>query len=502
MAVITRAQKVVDRALKEQYGKYMDLMNYGTEFIRQLSVSGERFVGRKFLVPIRTTKIQPGRFVAETGAQPDPVAAQSDYLQFDVAIYIAKLATTWVAQEFDSGSVVMLSRDLEDWIKANNENLEYASLFGHRVVGLISEFAGVTAINNAQPDNLGAAGAFKSNTVELDYDGDFRPFRAFGATMPGGGPEVMNSYPDVLTTPAGTAGNPATWIPITLRCLDDYQAVESGHGFAGVGAGEVVRFFVVDTNELTSTITLVAVNDSGNASSFNLQALMPVGWAMGVEMGDSITMGARSFGNVTCWSTYKTHEMTGILSNLYDNTFGERTRVTLTYKALRSTAFTMNTTAAGGRAAFGPSRVVQFIDRVNGYAGEKPSELWVSPLFNSIYVAAVSSIQNMNTGGRWSGDAVPSATTLAGYTMKTMRRMPRGLLLFSSPSTWFVLTPQKGGGLGGVPMLRFRDQLKGVDSETHLNSSTTVWGVFQLCCKEPRKNGTICGVNIVSEILD
>ena len=63
-------------------------------------------------------------------------------------------------------------------------------------------------------------------------------------------------------------------------------------------------------------------------------------------------------------------------------------------------------------------------------------------------------------------------------------------------------TPQKGGGLGGVPMLRFRAKLKDRDSETHLNTTTTVWGVFQQVCFAPRENAILAGLNIVNELLD
>jgi hypothetical protein len=202
MAVTTRANKVTDLALKQQYAKYMDLLNYGADWVKLIKVQGERYIGRQLLVPLRTTKIQPGLFVNESDPQPTPVDARSTSILFDVVIYIAKMATSWVAQEFDEGSVVKLSRDLEDWIKSNNENLEYAAIFGHKVRGVISERGlGANAINVIDVDNLGAA-IVRSAPLALDFDGDFRCFRALGSSAVLPNEESLLSYPTVLTSTA------------------------------------------------------------------------------------------------------------------------------------------------------------------------------------------------------------------------------------------------------------------------------------------------------------
>lgn len=512
MAVITRANKSTDKALKEQYHKFMDMLNYGTEWVKSIKVFGGKYQGRTLLVPIRTQKVQPGRFISENEALPTPVDARSTFIEFDIVIYVARMATSWVAQEFDSGSVVKLQQDLEAWITSNNEMLEYTAIFGGRTRGIICELPGATNINNATTDNLGAA-INASAALELDYDGDFRCFRALGSTsIDSNADESLNCYPDVATSPAGLAGAKTTWVPIDLRCLDDLRPVETGHGITA-GPGVVVKFFVVATDELNSTITIVAVDDNSGGASFNLQGLMPVGTGLGVELGTSIAVNTRSVGNIDCWTNHASKEMQGILSNLFFGTYGNVSRAatatTNPNASLRSKSYIQSASPlapGAGRDTLTGGRVVQLLDIVKGRSGKRPAKLYASPLFNSVYVAAITATFNLNLevegGGRHKGDLAPEATKLAGYAIEEMRRMPRGMLLFTSPETWAIVTPTKGGGLQGVPMLRFRVQNKNRDSEVFPHSVTTVWGVFQQVCFEPRCSAVLSGINVVTELLD
>jgi hypothetical protein len=515
MAVTTRASKATAKALKEQYGRYMDQLNYGTEWVKKLKVSGEKYQGRKLVVPIRVKKIQPGAFMLETDALQTPVAAESTFLEFDITLYNARLATTWLAQEFDDGSVVKLSTDLEDWITSNNENLEYAAIFGKNVRGIICEMEGAVApgvpiaINIAQVDNNGVGG-FISAIFQADYDGDFTAFRALGSTaVDSTADESLNRYPNVLTTPA--VATPATWVPVNLRCLDDLRLVEDGHGITKVAGGDSVKFYVVATNELASTITLVAASDVATAS-YHLTGLMPLGNGIGVELDTSIAVGALSFGNITCWTQYASKEMDGILQNLFFGTFGGTSRAAAgtaplnPLASLRSRSFIQSVTPTGNRATITGDRILALLDIVRGRSGDKPKQLFANPLFNSVYVAAMTATFNMNVessgGAPHKGDIVSVATRLAGYEIQEMRRLPRGMLLFVTPEHWKICTPKKGGGLGGVPMLRFRVQNKNRDSDTYAHTTTTIWGVFQQICMQPRANAVFSGISIVNELLD
>ena len=514
MAVTTRANKVTDLALKQQYAKYMDLLNYGADWVKLIKVQGERYIGRQLLVPLRTTKIQPGLFVNESDPQPTPVDARSTSILFDVVIYIAKMATSWVAQEFDEGSVVKLSRDLEDWIKSNNENLEYAAIFGHKVRGVISERVGgdgaggtdpAIVIDQAQNDNLGV-GSFASLPQRLDYDGDYRCFRALGSSAILPNEESLLSYPTVLTNP--TLATVATWVPINLRALDDYALLAAGHGITLNGAATAFQFYVVATDELAGTIDVVALVNAGNTSEWQMQVgIATNGYLFGVEMGETIVVGVApaavlAAGNITCWTNHISKEMLGVLSCLYAGAYGGIDRAAGT-RALRSKAWSVSALFDGGRAPLTAGRIIALLDIVTGMAGQAPKQLFVNPLFHSIYIAGLGATINLNNeGGRYKFDGVPEVDKLAGYAMTKIRRLPRGLILFATPETFKIVTPQKGGGLGGVPMLRFRAKLKDRDSETHLNTTTTVWGVFQQVCFAPRENAILAGLNIVNELLD
>ncbi len=511
MAVTTRASKVTAKALKEQYHAFMDLLNYGADWVKELKVSGEVYKGRELIVPIRTEKVQPGAFMGENDPLQTPVSANSTFLSFDVVLYNARIAVTWMAQDFDDGSVVKLSDDMEAWIDSNNENLEYAAIFGNAVRGIICEFPGTAgvpiAIATAFNDNLGAAGANRSAVQELDYDGDFRCFRALGSTSPDPtADESMDCYPLVATSPA--IGTPSTWVPITLRCLDDLRLVESGHGItAGGGAGSF-GFFVVATDELNSTITIVAVDSAAALSSFHLQGLMPVGNGIGVELGTTTTLGARTIGNTLCWTNHASKEMFGILHNLFAGTFGTKTRAatasTDPLKALRSRGYIASVAAGGGRTALAGARVIRLLDIVRARNSKAPQKLYANPLFNSIYIAAMTSAFNFNvesSGAQHKSDLVNTGTRLAGYTINEMRRLPRGMLLFVTPEQWKICTPKKGG-VGGVPMLRFRVQGKNRDSDTYPHTTTTIWGVFQQICFTPRSAAVLSGLDIVNELLD
>ena len=517
MAVTTRASKVTAKALKEQYHAFMDLLNYGADWVKELKVSGETYKGRELIVPIRTEKVQPGAFMSETDPLQTPVSANSTFLSFDVVLYNARIAVTWMAQDFDDGSVVKLSDDMDAWIDSNNENLEYAAIFGNAVRGVICEFPDSIApdpvpgpnwaIEVAFNDNLGAAGANRSRTLEVDYDGDFRCFRALGSTSPDAtSDESMDCYPLVTTSPA--LATRSTWVPITLRCLDDLRVVESGHGItAGAGAGSF-GWFVVATDELNSTITIVAVDSAAALSTATLQGLMPVGNGIGVELGTTTTLGARTIGNTLCWANHASKEMFGILHNLFAGTFGGKTRAatasTDPLKALRSRGYIASVAAGGGRAALTGARVIRLLDIVRARNSKAPQKLYANPLFNSIYIAAMTSAFNFNvesSGAQHKSDLVNTGTRLAGYTINEMRRMPRGMLLFVTPEQWKICTPKKGG-VGGVPMLRFRVQGKHRDSDTYAHTTTTIWGVFQQICFTPRSAAVLSGLDIVNELLD
>jgi hypothetical protein len=269
----------------------------------------------------------------------------------------------------------------------------------------------------------------------------------------------------------------------------------------GVGSN-AFRFYVVGTDELLSEISVIAVVDAGALSTFNLQGISTLGYLFGIEMGEAITVGARTAGNITCWTNHISKEMLGILSCLYAGTYGGVDRAAGT-RALRSKAWSVSVAIPGGRAPLTAGRIVALLDIVTGMAGQAPKQLFVNPLFHSIYIAGLGATINLNNeGGRYKFDGVPEVDKLAGYAMTKIRRLPRGLILFATPETFKIVTPQKGGGLGGVPMLRFRAKLKDRDSETHLNTTTTVWGVFQQVCFAPRENAILAGLNIVNELLD
>lgn len=504
MAVITRASKVTAKSLKEVYHQYMDLLNYGMEWIENLKVAGMDYKGRTLIVPIRLKKFVPGKYQTETESMQTPVAGETTFLEFDAVLFIARMATTWMAQEFDGGNVVPISDDLKHWISANNESLEYAAIYGGKTRGIISEFPEAALSNVAQNDNAGI-GAFRTAIQELDYDGDFGPFKLNGASGGGSSSDAALLRYNGIVTVAPVLGTPSSWVPVDLRCLDDYLLVAADHGITGAGNADT-GLYVVAINELTSTITIVLASRAATPS-LELRLAITQGVGMAVELRETTAikgpLADRNFGNVNVWSQAASKEMQGILSNLYGGTLGGKDRSLGANAALRSKNRIVNTALGGGRAALAASRVVELLD-ITEVDAKKPSTLWVNPLFNSIYIASFSTAIQLNQydGGQKGFDSVPKATTLAGYTPKTLRRLPRGMILFTTPDSWMIITPKRGGGLGGAPFLKFRNSSSGVDDTVTPTTVTTILGIHNQVCTEPRKNATLCGIHVVQHLAD
>ena len=407
-------------------------------------------------------------------------------IRFDVTEYMDKISFTWrfLAQSKSKRLHSKLAQRIQRVIKENREFCDQTAIFGNVTRGFISErfAAGAIAAGNA----FGAGpynGLHYTTAVTMDYDGDHTRFA--GATL----------------------GTPGTWVPVNLRCLDDYQAIEVNHGIVLNGADPNVGLYVTGSSAANGTIDIVLVTDNGASTLEIDDTQVQDGFAIGVELKDQvnvgaapgIAIGARQHGAATPGDAQ--YEMSGIFSNLAAGSFGNVDRSNANYASLRSTCLTMGVSGVHARTDFTSSRLQQWLDEILVLGGGEPTAFWMSPLMRSRYVAAVTTVlsnssnryQSVN-GGK--GDIGVKTLEYAGYAMRTALNMPKGLVVGLNDECWMVLTV--GGNL--IDFRRQGNTEEGplfYDSESDTTANAVLYGIHQLVCDRPNYgNGVLCGIKL------
>jgi len=504
MATSTFATSRLNLLFERQYGKFIDQLNYGFEILDHMSRKKAEFDGEFFYYPVTVARSGHGRYQGEGQNQPTPHGVEDETIRFDVTEYMDKISFTWrfLAQSKSKRLHSKLAQRIQRVIKENREFCDKTAIFGNVTRGFISErFAGGPI---AAGNPLGGiyAGLHHTTAVTMDYDGDHTRFA--GANL----------------------ADPATWVPVNVRCLDDYQAIEVGHGITLNGANANVGLFITGSSAANGTVDLVLVTDNA-ASELEIDATqVQDGFAMGVELKNQLNVGAaaiaignRQFGAAVPGDAQ--YEMSGIFSNLAAGSYGNVDRSNANYASLRSTCLTMGSSGVHARTDFSAARLQQWLDEILVLGGGEPTAFWMSPLMRSRYVAAVTTVLTNTTsvantvgavttttesasagGGRYQtvnggkGDIGVKTIEYAGYAMRTALNMPKGLVVGLSDECWVVLTV--GGNL--IDFRRQGNSEEGplfYDAEGTTTANAVLYGIHQLVCDRPNYgNGVLCGISL------
>jgi len=507
MATSTFATSRLNLLFERQYGKFIDQLNYGFEILDHMSRKKAEFDGEFFYYPVTVARSGHGRYQGEGQNQPTPHGVEDETIRFDVTEYMDKISFTWrfLAQSKSKRLHSKLAQRIQRVIKENREFCDKTAIFGNVTRGFISERMAAAVDANTAGTAVALAGAYfglvRTEVVQLDYDGDHTRFA--GAAL----------------------ADPATWVPVNLRCLDDYQAVESGHGLV-FAAGKVGSLFVTGSSAADGTIDIVLATDDNTAGTtlFISSAIINNGSAIGVELSNvtavnAIAIGNRQFGAAVPGDAQ--YEMSGIFSNLAAGSYGNVDRSNANYASLRSTCLTMGSSGVHARTDFSASRLQQWLDEILVLGGGEPTAFWMSPLMRSRYVAAVTTVLTNTTsvantvgatttttesasagGGRYQtvnggkGDIGVKTIEYAGYAMRTALNMPKGLVVGLSDECWVVLTV--GGNL--IDFRRQGNSEEGplfYDAEGTTTANAVLYGIHQLVCDRPNYgNGVLCGISL------
>ena len=493
----TFATSRINLLFERQYGKFIDQLNYGFEILDHMGRKKAEFDGEYFYYPVTVTRSGHGRYQGEGQAQIDAHGVEDETIRFDVTEYMDKISFTWrfLAQSKSKRLHSKLARRIQRVIKENREFCDKTAIFGNVTRGFISErmpaVPGAVNIDAALPAPYAALSGLDGGPLKLDYDGDHSKFA-----------NVVSA-------------NPATWVPVNLRFLDDYGLAGIGNGISG-GAGNA-QFYVTGSSAANGTIDIEAVSDVNTRTLFISDAVINDGFAIGVELSDATAVGATTvgdpaFGKIVAGAVAPgdaSYEMQGIFSNLAAGSFGNVDRSNANYASLRSTCVTMGNSGVHARTDFTSSRLQQWLDQMLVLGGGEPTAFWMSPLMRSRYVAAVTTVLTNTVGatstgsaGRYQtvnggkGDIGVKTLEYAGYAMRTALNMPKGLVVGLHDDCWMILTV--GGNL-----IDFRRQGNTEDGPLFYDADGTtvanavLYGIHQLVCDRPNYgNGVICGISL------
>ena len=491
MASSTFATSRLNLLFERQYGKFIDQLNYGFEILDHMSRKKAEFDGEFFYYPVTVVRAGHGRYQGEGQSQPTPHGVDDETIRFDVTEYMDKISFTWrfLAQSKSKRLHSKLAQRIQRVIKENREFCDKTAIFGNVTRGFISErmpaVPGAVAINNPLPAPYAALNGLAGGPLELDYDGDHSKFAA------------ANANP----------GDPAHWVPVDLRFLDDYGLAGIGNGISGAAGN--AQFYVTGSSAANGTINIEAVSDINTRTLLISDAVINDGFAIGVELSDAtavgaVTVGDPAFGKIVAGAIAPgdaSHEMSGIFSNLAAGAYGNVDRSNANYASLRSTCLTMGVSGVHARTAFTSSGLQQWLDEILVLGGGEPPPFWMSPLMRSRYVAAVTTVlsnssnryQSVN-GGK--GDIGVKTLEYAGYAMRTALNMPKGLGVGLNDECWMVLTV--GGNL--IDFRRQGNTEEGplfYDSESDTTANAVLYGIHQLVCDRPNYgNGVLCGIKL------
>lgn len=483
MAVSTFATSQLNRLFERQYSTFIDMLNYGFEILDHVSKKKAEFDGEFFYYPVTVTRAGHGRYQGEAQAQPTPHGVEDDTIRFQPTEFIDKIAFSWrmLMQASSPRLHSKIARRIARVVKENREFCDKIAIFGNATRGFGSTRTLSTAVvtNTAAP----IAGLFRLAAANvLNYDGDHTRFAT------------------------AVAANPLTWIPITVRFLDDYaDAAADGEGLPGLALG-TAQFYVVASDAVAGTISVQVVATVNTSALFINNTAILDGFSYGIELSATSTVGgvvvgAPQFGLTTPGDA--SQEMTGIFSNLGAGTYGGKDRSTAGFSSLRSTCITMGNTLLHPRTNFTATRLQVWLDEMQVLGGGQPTDFWMSPLMRSRYVAAVTVVLANSTsrhqvtdGAGGKGDIGVKTIEYAGYKMRTALNMPKGLLVALNDETWMVLT------VGGK-LIDFRRQGGGEDGPLFYDDPGTttgnavLYGVHQLICNRPNYgNGILNGITL------
>lgn len=481
MATSTFATSRLNLLFERQYGKFIDQLNYGFEILDHMGRKKAEFDGEYFYYPVTVSRSGHGRYQGEGQAQPTPHGVEDETIRFDVTEYMDKISFTWrfLAQSKSKRLHSKLAQRIQRVIKENREFCDKNAIFGSVTRGFISERMAGAGVAMATGLAAPHGGLFTTAAaIQLDYDGDHSKFAGIDAA------------------------NPATWVPVDLRLLDDYGTVGIENGITP--AGNNAQVYVVASSAADGTIDLKPVSDNAGKTVLINSTVIANGSAIGVELSDATAVGAVAIGSPkfgTANPGDAQYEMAGIFSNLAAGAFGNVDRSNANYASLRSTCMTMGSTGAHARTDFTSSRLQQWLDEMLVLGGGEPTAFWMSPLMRSRYVAAVTTIlansanqyQSVNNG---KGDIGVKTIEYAGYSMRTALNMPKGLVVGLNDECWMVLTV--GGNL--IDFRRQGNTEDGplfYDAEGTTTANAVLYGIHQLVCDRPNYgNGVLCGISL------
>lgn len=488
MANMTFAASVVAELFERQFGNFINHLNYGMEVLDLFEMSKASFNGAYFEYPMTVKRAGHGRYQGEGANQPTPRSLNDEVVKFSVSEYIDKLGFTWRFLSQGNSSLLKskIKRRINRAFEENREFLDQVSIFGNASRGLINSREAATLV----PGNVGVLGLTRTTEVVFDYSGDHTRFS--GATL----------------------AAPTSWVPVTLRALDDYAIIENNHGITGNG-GALDHLFVTGSNELEGTLTIVLVSSNANCV-LDLNAAAPTvianGFALNVELDNTTTVnaipvGTPQFGRIdpVTGAPYPgdaSYEMAGIFHNLFAGLWGDKDRSTAQYDSLRSTGLTMATGGAHLRTGFTAERVSHLIQTVKIAAGRAGqfSHILCNPLVITRLVAAVTvTLEFQTKGAAGTADLGPKTVSMLGFEPKECLNMPNGMIVGINKACWEILTVGgkmidiiKRGDASGViggPLFK--------SSDVTTSSDTVFYGIHQLVCDRPNANGAICGIALV-----
>ncbi len=488
MANMTFAASVVAELFERQFGNFINHLNYGMEVLDLFEMSKASFNGAYFEYPMTVKRAGHGRYQGEGANQPTPRSLNDEVVKFSVSEYIDKLGFTWRFLSQGNSSLLKskIKRRINRAFEENREFLDQVSIFGNASRGLINErISPIVTANAAAPP---APVVAWSAPIVLDYSGDHSRF--VGATL----------------------ATVSSWVPVTLRCLDDYAAIENGHGITDAGAAGASHLFVTGSDELAGTLTMRLVSDNNGSTVLMDSTIIADGFAVNVELDDTTTVGAvpvgtPQFGRIdpVTGAPYPgdaSYEMAGIFHNLFAGMWGDKDRSTAQYDRLRSTGLTMATTGTHLRTGFTAARVSHLIQTVKIAAGRAGqfSHILCNPLVITRLVAAVTvTLEFQTKGAAGTADLGPKTVSMLGFEPKECLNMPNGMIVGINKACWEILTVGgkmidiiKRGDASGViggPLFK--------SSDVTTSSDTVFYGIHQLVCDRPNANGAICGIALV-----
>ena len=493
MSNMTFAASVVAELFERQFGNFVNHLNYGMEVLDLFEMTKTSFNGAYFEYPTTVARAGHGRYQGEGARQPTPRSLNDEVVKFSVSEYIDKLGFTWrfLSQGDSSLLKSKIKRRINRAFEENREFLDQVSIYGNATRGLINERMFVAgAPNTPILCGAGAPVAGLNRTVEIvvDYSGDHTRFSA------------------------AVLANPTTWVPVTLRLLDDYGAVAVGNAIVSGGGANTGHLFVTGSSELAGTVTLVLVSDNAGTGLLIDSTTIADGFAIGVELDNTtavngVAIGTPQYGNIdpatgVAYTGDASYEMAGIFHNLFYGMWGDKDRSTAAYLRLRSTGLTMATSGTHSRAGFSAERVSHLIQTVKIAAGRagKFTHMLGNPLIMTRLIAAITvTTEYQVKGPAGKADLGPSSVLMLGYELKECLNMPNGMIVGINKACWEILTVGgkmidiiKRGDASGViggPLFK--------SSDVTTSSDTVFYGIHQLVCDRPNSAGAICGIDLV-----